>query len=98
MTKKEKDFIKEQLNIIQNKIDEEMLTQVASITDGEYFRATSNKSLKEIYENIDQLERTKIEVMEFHRYTELFYDFVLAALGLLLLEVLLSGFVFRKIP
>jgi len=79
-------------------IDEEMLTQVASITDGSYFRATSNKKLKEIYEEIDALERTKIEVTEFHRYTELFYDFVLAALALLVIELLLSSFVFRKIP
>jgi Ca-activated chloride channel family protein len=79
-------------------IDEDMLKQVAQMTDGEYFRATSNKSLAEIYEKIDGLERTKIEVTEFHRYTELFYDFVLAALGLLVLELALSGFVFRKIP
>ena len=79
-------------------IDEDMLRQVASITDGEYFRATSNQKLTEIYEQIDELERTKIEVTEFHRYTELFYDFVLLGLGLLLLELLLSAFVFRKIP
>lgn len=79
-------------------IDEDMLRQVANITDGEYFRATSNQKLKEIYEQIDELERTKIEVTEFHRYTELFYDFVLLGLGLLLLELLLSAFVFRKIP
>jgi Ca-activated chloride channel family protein len=79
-------------------IDEEMLTQVASITDGSYFRATSNKKLKEIYEEIDALERTKIEVTEFHRYTELFYDYVLLALALLIGELLLSSFVFRKIP
>lgn len=79
-------------------IDEDMLRQVAGITDGEYFRATSNQKLKDIYKQIDELERTKIEVTEFHRYTELFYDFVLAGLVLLLLELLLSAFVFRKIP
>ena len=79
-------------------IDEDMLRQVASLTGAEYFRATSNKSLEEIYSKIDQLERTKIEVTEFHRYTEMFYDYVVAALALLLLEFLLSGFVFRKIP
>ncbi len=79
-------------------IDEEMLTQVAQITDGKYFRATGNRRLKEIYEEIDKLERTKIEVTEFHRYTELFYDYVLAALALLLLEFALTSFVFRKIP
>ena len=79
-------------------IDEDMLTQVAGITDGKYFRATSNKKLKEIYEEIDQLERTKIEVTEFHRYTELFYNYVLLGMLLLVVELLLSGFVFRKIP
>ncbi len=79
-------------------IDEDMLTQVASITDGNYFRATSNKKLKEIYEEIDALERTKIEVTEFHRYTELFYDYLLLGLALLISELLLSAFVYRKIP
>ncbi len=79
-------------------IDEDMLRQVAQITGGEYFRATGNKKLKQIYEDIDKLERTKIEVTEFHRYTELFYDYVLAALAMLLLELGLSAFVFRKIP
>lgn len=79
-------------------IDEEMLKQVAQITGGEYFRATGNKKLKQIYEDIDKLERTKIEVTEFHRYTELFYSYVLTALALLLCELALSFFVFRKIP
>ncbi|MCB2204380.1 VWA domain-containing protein [bacterium] len=79
-------------------IDEDMLTQVANITDGKYFRATSNKKLKEIYEEIDKLERTKIEVTEFHRYTELFYDYLLLGMALLIAELLLSNFVFRKIP
>ena len=79
-------------------IDEEMLRQVADITGGAYFRATGNKKLVEIYDEIDKLERTKIEVTEFHRYTELFYDYVFAALGLLVAELLLSWFVFRKIP
>ena len=79
-------------------IDEEMLTQVAGITDGQYFRATSNKKLKDIYEEIDNLERTKIEVTEFHRYTELFYSYLMLGLALLVAELLLSAFVFRKIP
>lgn len=79
-------------------IDEEMLKQVATLTGGAYFRATSNQKLKDIYQEIDKMERTKIEVTEFHRYTELFYNYVLAALGFLALEFLLSGFVFRKIP
>lgn len=79
-------------------IDEEMLRQVAEITGGQYFRATGNKKLVEIYDEIDKLERTKIEVTEFHRYTELFYDYLLAGLLLLVSELALSWFVFRKIP
>jgi Ca-activated chloride channel homolog len=79
-------------------IDEDMLRQVAQITGGQYFRATGNKKLVEIYDEIDKLERTKIEVTEFHRYTELFYDYLLAGLLLLISELALSWFVFRKIP
>lgn len=79
-------------------IDEDMLQQVAGITGGKYFRATGNKKLREIYDEIDQLERTRIEVTEFQRYTDLFYEYLRAGLVLLLLELSLSLFVFRKIP
>ncbi|MBR9978987.1 MAG: VWA domain-containing protein [Bacteroidetes bacterium] len=79
-------------------IDEDMLQQVAGITGGKYFRATGNKKLREIYDEIDQLERTRIEVTEFQRYTDLFYEYLRAGLALLLLELSLSLFVFRKIP
>jgi Ca-activated chloride channel homolog len=79
-------------------IDEEMLKQVSASTGGKYFRATGNQKLRDIYAEIDKLEKTKIEVQEFHRYTELFYPYVLSVLALIALEFLLSGFVFRKIP
>jgi Ca-activated chloride channel homolog len=79
-------------------IDEDMLKQVAEITGGEYFRATGNKRLRQIYDEIDKLERTRIEVTEYRRYTELFYEYLLMAFGVLALELLLSAFVFRKIP
>jgi Ca-activated chloride channel family protein len=79
-------------------IDENMLKQVASMTSGEYFRATNNKALKDIYTNIDQLEKTKIEVKEFRRYTELFYDFLIIALIALLAEIILRNTVYRKLP
>jgi Ca-activated chloride channel homolog len=79
-------------------IDEVMLRQVAELTGGEYFRATNNRALRDIYERIDKMERTRVEVTEYHRYTELFYTFVLYALGLFLLEMLLRALVFRKIP
>ncbi len=79
-------------------IDETMLTQVAQLTGGEYFRATGNKALRDIYARIDKLERTKVEVTEFHRYSELFYGWLFAGLLLLLGEMLLRALVFRKIP
>ncbi len=79
-------------------IDEAMLKQVADLTGGKYFRATNNQKLKEIYDEIDRLEKSKIEVKEFRRYTELFYQFVIAAFGVLALEFIFSGFILRKIP
>lgn len=79
-------------------LDEDMLKKVASVTGGEYFRATGNERLRQIYKEIDKLEKTRIEVTEYRRYTELFYEFLLLAFGLLGFELLLSLFVFRKIP
>ncbi len=79
-------------------IDEAMLRQVSAATGGSYFRATSNQKLRDIYGEIDQLERTRVEVQEFRRYTELFSRFLILAFLLLALEFLLRTFVFRKIP
>ncbi|MDZ7725812.1 MAG: VWA domain-containing protein [candidate division KSB1 bacterium] len=79
-------------------IDEELLEKIASTTGGRYFRATDKTSLEQIFDEIDQLEKTKIEVKEYTRYRELFIPFLLAALGLILLEIVLANTVFRKIP
>jgi Ca-activated chloride channel family protein len=79
-------------------IDEDMLKQVSAATGGMYFRATGNQKLKDIYAEIDKLERTKIEVTEFHRYRELFPQYLVLGAALLLAELLLAAFVFRKIP
>ncbi len=79
-------------------IDEELLQQVAEMTDGRYFRATSNKKLKEIYREIDQLERSKIDITEFKKMTEEFHLLVLLALGMFILEVILRHTVFRTAP
>ena len=79
-------------------IDEELLQKIADQTGGKYFRATDNRKLKAIYEEIDRLEKTKIEVNEFRKYHEEFYSATLFAGFFLLLEVLLSQTVFRKIP
>ena len=79
-------------------VDEETLIQIAEITDGRYFRATNNQKLSEIYQEINQLETTKIEVTEYTRYKELAaYPLLLATL-LLMLEIVLSNTRLRKIP
>ncbi len=79
-------------------IDEEVLQKIANITGGNYYRATDKNSLKEIYQKIGELEKTKIEVKAFTRYSELFVNFLIVALGLLLLEITLTNTRFRKIP
>ncbi len=79
-------------------IDENLLTQIASITGGKYFRATDRKSLENIYSDIGKLEKTKIEIKEYTRYKELFSRYLLLALSLLLVEVVLANTKFRKIP
>ncbi|MBQ9471381.1 MAG: VWA domain-containing protein [Bacteroidales bacterium] len=77
-------------------IDEELLTNIAQITGGEYFRATNNKALEAVYEQIDQLEKSKIEVTEFSRKSEEFRPYAMAAL-LLLLELLLRRTLLREL-
>ena len=78
-------------------IDEKLLATIANNSGGKYFRATSNQKLDEIYDEIDQLERSKIEVTEFRHVREEFYPLVALALALLLLEFLLRLTVFRTI-
>jgi len=67
-------------------VDEGTLTQIANTTGGKYFRATDNNKLKNIYEQIDKLEKAKIDVTQYHKKTELFLPFALAALFFLVLE------------
>ena len=79
-------------------IDEDMLKKIAAQTGGKYFRATDNDKLKEIYREIDQLEKTRMEVLQFRRHKEEFYPALFAGGILLLLEVLLSHTLFRRLP
>jgi len=80
------------------KIDEETLKEIAKRTDGKYFRARSGDELEEIYEIIDGLEKTEIEVASHIQYVELFHYFAYAGLLLLLLEMILAHTYFRKLP
>lgn len=79
-------------------IDEKLLTQIANETGGKYFRATDNQSLKNIYTDIDKLEKSKVEITALKRYSEEFFPFALAAAVCLLLELILGFTVFRKFP
>lgn len=82
---------------IQVTINEPLLQQIADETGGKYFRATSNEKLQQIYEEIDQLERSKIEINEFTRVHEEFLPFVMLGLALLLLGFILKNTVFRTL-
>ncbi len=79
-------------------LDENALTKIAEITDGKYFRATDNATLEKIYKEIDRLEKTRIEVRSYRRYTELFYSYVGFALLMLMVDVGISKTWLRKLP
>ncbi len=83
---------------VKIEIDEDTLKQIAEETGGKYYRATDTKSLKQIYKEIDLLEKTPIKDIGFTRYKELFYIFLIPALLLLLLEIILSNTVLRRLP
>ena len=79
-------------------IDEELLTQISEMTGGKYFRATNEQRLQRIYDEIDRLEKTKIEVTTIKRYSEEYWRFVWVAVVLLVLEMLLRYTLLRRIP
>lgn len=76
--------------MVKVEIDEELLQKIATMTGGQYFRATSTEKLREIYNTIDKLETSKVQVEHIRHYRELFYPFAAIALILLLLERLLA--------
>lgn len=79
-------------------IDDAALESIASVTGGQYFRAEDNKALRTIYERIDEMEKTEIETDTYMEYNERFRLFLLPALAVLLLEIVLLGTRFRKLP
>lgn len=82
---------------VDGEFDEETLRRIASTTGGEYFRATDNNSLKRIYEQIDQMEKTKLRVREFSKRSEYFMPFLLAALACLLIDILVRYFALKTL-
>lgn len=79
-------------------IDEEVLKEIAQTTGGTYFRATDNNKLREIYQEIDQMEKTRLDVKQYSRKKEEYFPYLLAAMLILLLEILLRHTVFKTIP
>ena len=82
----------------QVEIDEDVLTQISEMTGGKYFRATDNDKLQSIYGEINELEKTRVEVDSQTRWFERFMAYALAALALLVIELLLKYFYLRRIP
>ena len=83
---------------IDVEIDEATLKQVAATTGGQYFRATDNASLKEIYSEIDKMEKTKISVQQYSKKQEEYKNWALLLFALLLVEILLRNTLLRNIP
>lgn len=79
-------------------IDENVLTQIATATNGNYFRATSNSKLKEVYHEIDKLEKTKLSVKEFSKREEAYHVFAWVAFLCILIEIILRNTILKKIP
>ena len=79
-------------------IDEGLLKEIASETGGRYFRAKDNQTLAGIYNDIDKLEKTKLNITVTRRYTERFQPLVFLAIGLILIELILRFTVFRQFP
>ena len=82
---------------VQVDVDEESLKEIAKITGGQFFRATDNKSLQKVYQEIDTLERTEIEVTEYQNYTELYSWLTIPAAFASLFFIFLSRGIFHKL-
>lgn len=86
-----------QKQMVDVTIDEPLMKQIATQTGGKYFRATGNRSLETIYNDIDKLEKTRIDITSYKHYAELFFPFAMLAIICLALEMLLRYSVFRSI-
>lgn len=91
-------FFGKQYITAEVKIDEETLKGIAETTGGQYFRATNQKALEDIYEQIGQMEKTKIDVRTYFRYEELYPYFLIPALLLLFLHFVLLRTLFFELP
>lgn len=83
---------------VEVKIDEETLQQIADLTGGKYYRATDEQKLREIYQEIDQLEKTLMQVTEHSKRHEEYFPFALAACSLIFLGFFMDNTLFRSVP
>lgn len=83
---------------IQSEFDTKSLENIANLTGGKYFGATDNSKLRNIYQEIDKLEKTRISIQQYSKKDEQFYLFSILAFVFLIAEILLRNTVFRKIP
>ena len=79
-------------------IDEDALKKIASIGNGEFFRATDTQSLRDIFGEIDKLEKTKVQIEKIAQYHDLFPWFLMGGVALLTLEILASQTIWRRLP
>lgn len=95
----DKEIVQTPYGMLDNsEFDEKTLRSIASVTGGEYFRSSSKESLVNIYREIDQLERTKLEIKHFGDQEEKFMIFALIAVVSLMLEILLRNTILKRIP
>ena len=90
-------FGRTQYQMVPVRIDEKTLQEIAQIGDGEYFRATDKNKLENIYKEIDQLEKSKINVTDYKKKSEHFWPFASLAAALLLLEFLIKNLIFKSV-
>jgi len=87
-----------QITQLKADLDEDLLKQIAKMTDGKYFRATGNTKLRQVYQEIDKMEKSKIDVTEFHKKNEEFYLLAWIAFFAIALEIILRNTYFRNTP
>ncbi len=87
-----------QYQMVEIDIDEELLEKVATTAGGRYFRATDTQSLKTIFQRIDRMEKTEVEMAKYSEYKDLYPYFLSVALGLLLIETILANTICRRLP
>ena len=84
--------------LLPNDLDESTLTKIAQTTNGRYYRATNVEELRHIYNDIDKLEKSKLDVQRYSRVHDVYQVFIAAAIALLILEIFLRITIFRRIP